>query len=600
MVAVGEHLGLVRQVGAAAVDQVDARQPVGLGDLLRAEMLLDRHRIVGAALHRRVVGDDHHLPPRDAADAGDHPRAGHLAVVEVAGGELADLEERRAGIEQPLDAIAGQQLAARDMALAMLLGAALRRLGDILAQLLGQRAVVRRAGARFLARQVDLACRAAVRSCLPHPRLSKPSRALRVASPMRLAKRRRTDRPRQGRGKCAPSSSPCCSPAPDSPSPLRRLPQRRERQPGRSGRSEQVGHRPRGDGQEREAGRRLLPLRQRHLVQEHGNPRRPQLDQRLLHHPAGAGKADGRADRRTSPSPTPRPAPTSASWPTMPRPSWTRRRSTSAPSPALKADIDRFMAIADKRALASAIGSTIRADIDPLNATDLHSENLFGIFVTQSMSDPAKNVPYLLQGGIGLPDRDYYLSSDRGDGQDPRRLPAVHRQDAGGGRARSMPRRGPSASMTSSARSPRRMRPSSRPRTATRPTTRGARPTSPRRRRASTGTPSSRAPSCRPSRRSSSGIRSRPASSPRWSAREPLEAWKDWLAFHQIIQSGPVLPSQMHKDDFAFFGTTLSGTPQERPRDKQLQDSLNALPWRRGRPALCRQIFPAVGKSRNR
>ena len=28
------------------------------------------------------------------------------------------------------------------------------------------------------------------------------------------------------------------------------------------------------------------------------------------------------------------------------------------------------------------------------------------------MSEPTKNVPYLLQGGIGLPDRDYYLSSD--------------------------------------------------------------------------------------------------------------------------------------------------------------------------------------------
>ena len=113
MVAVGEDLGLVRQVRAAAVDQIDARQPVLLGDLLRAQMLLDRQRIVSAALHRRVVADDHHLPARHAADAGDHARARHFAVVHVAGGELADFEERRAGIEQPLDAVAGQQLAAR-------------------------------------------------------------------------------------------------------------------------------------------------------------------------------------------------------------------------------------------------------------------------------------------------------------------------------------------------------------------------------------------------------------------------------------------------------------------------------------------------------
>ena len=63
MVAVGEDLGLVRQVRAAAVDQIDARQPVLLGDLLRAQMLLDRQRIVGAAFDRRVVADDHHLRP---------------------------------------------------------------------------------------------------------------------------------------------------------------------------------------------------------------------------------------------------------------------------------------------------------------------------------------------------------------------------------------------------------------------------------------------------------------------------------------------------------------------------------------------------------
>jgi hypothetical protein len=36
MIAVGEDFGLMRQVRAAAVDQVDARQMVLLGNLLRA------------------------------------------------------------------------------------------------------------------------------------------------------------------------------------------------------------------------------------------------------------------------------------------------------------------------------------------------------------------------------------------------------------------------------------------------------------------------------------------------------------------------------------------------------------------------------------
>ena len=34
-------------------------------DLLRAQMLLDRHRIIGAALDRRIVGDDHRLAALD-------------------------------------------------------------------------------------------------------------------------------------------------------------------------------------------------------------------------------------------------------------------------------------------------------------------------------------------------------------------------------------------------------------------------------------------------------------------------------------------------------------------------------------------------------
>ena len=83
VLAVGEHLGLERQERAAGVDEVDARQPVLLGDLLRAQVLLHREREVRAALHRRVVRDDHALAPLDDADPGDDAGARRLAVVEV-------------------------------------------------------------------------------------------------------------------------------------------------------------------------------------------------------------------------------------------------------------------------------------------------------------------------------------------------------------------------------------------------------------------------------------------------------------------------------------------------------------------------------------
>ena len=64
VLAVGEDVVLQRQERAAGVDQVDARQPVVERDLLRAQVLLDRHRVVGAALDGGVVGDDHALAAR--------------------------------------------------------------------------------------------------------------------------------------------------------------------------------------------------------------------------------------------------------------------------------------------------------------------------------------------------------------------------------------------------------------------------------------------------------------------------------------------------------------------------------------------------------
>ena len=71
MVAVGEDVRLEREERPAAVDEVDARQAVLEGDLLGPQVLLDGHRVVGAALDGRVVGDDHAGRALDAADAGD-------------------------------------------------------------------------------------------------------------------------------------------------------------------------------------------------------------------------------------------------------------------------------------------------------------------------------------------------------------------------------------------------------------------------------------------------------------------------------------------------------------------------------------------------
>ena len=75
----------------------------------------------------------------------------------------------------------------------------------------------------------------------------------------------------------------------------------------------------------------------------------------------------------------------------------------------LQPTLDRIAAIEDKEALARALGGTLRADVDVFNNTNLYTGNLLGLWVAQDLDDPARYSPFLLQGGLGMPDREYYL-----------------------------------------------------------------------------------------------------------------------------------------------------------------------------------------------
>ncbi len=105
-----EDLLLGGEVGAAGLGEVDRRQPVLLGDLRGAEGLAQRPRVEGAALHRRVVGDDHALDALDHADAGHD--AGADREVTAPAGQRHQLQERRPLVDEQLDALAGGELAA--------------------------------------------------------------------------------------------------------------------------------------------------------------------------------------------------------------------------------------------------------------------------------------------------------------------------------------------------------------------------------------------------------------------------------------------------------------------------------------------------------
>ena len=75
----------------------------------------------------------------------------------------------------------------------------------------------------------------------------------------------------------------------------------------------------------------------------------------------------------------------------------------------LKGPLAAIAAIKDKPALARALGGALRADVDILNAAVIYTENLFGLWVAQDLDDPTKYSPFLVQGGLGLEDREYLL-----------------------------------------------------------------------------------------------------------------------------------------------------------------------------------------------
>lgn len=72
--------------------------------------------------------------------------------------------------------------------------------------------------------------------------------------------------------------------------------------------------------------------------------------------------------------------------------------------------LDRVARIGDRSALARELGRSLRADVDPLGFGTYQSASVLGLAVGQSIHGEPDNVAFLVQGGLGLPERDDYLS----------------------------------------------------------------------------------------------------------------------------------------------------------------------------------------------
>jgi putative endopeptidase len=252
----------------------------------------------------------------------------------------------------------------------------------------------------------------------------------------------------------------------------------------------------------------------------------------------------------------------------------------SAPlSPAL----GQIAAIKTKAELARALGEALRADVDPLNATDMHTDRLLGLWVSPGFDTPERNVPYLLQGGIGLPDREYYLKDDARM-KDLRekyqahvaavlRLAAVPDAEAKAARVFALE--------TKIAKVHVSREDSSQVLKANNPWKRSDF--------------AARAPGLDWAGFFRAAGIERETTIMVWQpsaliglsglvASEPLADWQSWLTFHAIDRRARLLSKAFVDEDFAFYGRALRGTPELEER------------WKRGVAATNGVLSDAVGK----
>jgi putative endopeptidase len=249
----------------------------------------------------------------------------------------------------------------------------------------------------------------------------------------------------------------------------------------------------------------------------------------------------------------------------------------------IKPRLDQIEGIADKTALAQVMGENLRVDVDPLNNTNYQTEHLFGLFVTQGLEDPQHSYSYLLQGGLGMPNRDYYVSSDakmvalRGKYRDyvTAMLDTAGIKDAKAKAKSILELESKIAKAQASIVETENIHKANNPWTMDDFT--------------------KKAPGLDWATYFKAGGIGDAKTIYAWQpeaiaklsalvASQPLQVWKDFLTFHALNHNASLLPKAYADLSFGFYGTALSGTPQQRDR------------WKRAIGAVNNDLGDAVGK----
>jgi endothelin-converting enzyme/putative endopeptidase len=249
----------------------------------------------------------------------------------------------------------------------------------------------------------------------------------------------------------------------------------------------------------------------------------------------------------------------------------------------LQPHLKAVAAISTKRELAAALGETQRADVDALNNTDFHTPHLFGLWVAPDFNDSDHYAAYLLQGGLQLPDREYYVSNSdqmrdiRSKYQthvsamlklagftdtDARAERIVALEHAIAGKHLSLAENDDIHQANNTWKQ---------------------------------ADFAAKAPGLDWAEYFRGAGLSKQASFIVWQptaftgesalvASTPLDTWKDWLAYHLIEEYGGILPKALADERYAFFGKVLQGAPEQRPR------------WQRGVVIANRYLGDDVGK----
>jgi putative endopeptidase len=249
----------------------------------------------------------------------------------------------------------------------------------------------------------------------------------------------------------------------------------------------------------------------------------------------------------------------------------------------LRPHLEAIAAIHDQLELARALGETLRADVDALNFTNFHTANLFGLWVAPGFGDSDHYTAYLLQGGLEMPDREYYLA----DNDRMRDIRAKYQSHI----SRMMKLAG-FADTDARAQRVFDLEHAIAEKHISLADNEDIHKANNTWKRADF---TSKAPGLDWQEYLRGAGLDKQASFIVWQpaafagesalvASTPIEAWKDWLAFHLIEDYAAALPKAFSDERFAFFGTVLSGTPEQRPR------------WQRGVALVNNLLGDAAGK----